>query len=268
MLNTDDDILICDPEGEYAPLVEAMGSDIGSVIRVCRRRQGQAQRDVYGGRLRREQPDRRKEPVYHVSHRADRRRWSRPPAEVHHRPLHGGGLPRGGNRTIPTLCTLRDKLHGAAGGKGKGDRAVTGALYHRPLDIFGHASTVDLDKRIVVFDIHGLGAQLKPSGLLLITDTMLNRVTLNWQRGQRTHVYRRISCGVLQRVLGAVFLTAPGVSSESATPIPPRSRRMEYLLDSVEASTMLSIPEFIVMLNQAVRPRQAGKAAEHPQTSR
>ena len=35
MLNTDDDILICDPEGEYAPLVEAMGSDIGSVIRVA-----------------------------------------------------------------------------------------------------------------------------------------------------------------------------------------------------------------------------------------
>ena len=30
------------------------------------------------------------------------------------------------------------------------------------LDIFGHESTVDLDKRIVVFDIHGLGEQLKP----------------------------------------------------------------------------------------------------------
>ena len=33
ILNTEDDILICDPEGEYAPLVEAMG-DLGSVIRV------------------------------------------------------------------------------------------------------------------------------------------------------------------------------------------------------------------------------------------
>ena len=33
ILNTDDDILICDPEGEYAPLAEAMG-DISSVIRV------------------------------------------------------------------------------------------------------------------------------------------------------------------------------------------------------------------------------------------
>ncbi len=35
MLNTDDDILICDPEGEFAPLVEAMGNDIGTVIHVA-----------------------------------------------------------------------------------------------------------------------------------------------------------------------------------------------------------------------------------------
>ena len=33
ILNTEDDILICDPEGEYATLIAAMGS-IGSVIRV------------------------------------------------------------------------------------------------------------------------------------------------------------------------------------------------------------------------------------------
>ena len=34
MLSTDDDVLICDPEGEYAPLVEAMGK-MGSIIRVA-----------------------------------------------------------------------------------------------------------------------------------------------------------------------------------------------------------------------------------------
>ena len=33
MLNTEDDILISDPEGEYSPLVEAMG-EIGTVIHV------------------------------------------------------------------------------------------------------------------------------------------------------------------------------------------------------------------------------------------
>ena len=63
------------------------------------------------------------------------------------------------------------------------------------LDIFGHAGNVDLDKRVVVFNIHDLGEQLKPAGL--ITDTMLNRVTLNWQRGQaHACLYRRIPCGI------------------------------------------------------------------------
>ena len=52
------------------------------------------------------------------------------------------------------------------------------------LDIFGKQSNVDLDKRVVVFDIHGLGAQLKPTGLLVITDTMLNRVTPELEEGQ------------------------------------------------------------------------------------
>ena len=42
---------------------------------------------------------------------------------------------------------------------------------------------------MVVFDIHGLDEQLKTTGLLVITDTILNRVTLNWKRGKRTHVF-------------------------------------------------------------------------------
>ena len=32
------------------------------------------------------------------------------------------------------------------------------------LDIFGHASNVDLDKRVVVFNIHDLGEQLRLTG--------------------------------------------------------------------------------------------------------
>ena len=35
ILNTDDDILICDPEGEFAPLVQALGGDISTIIRMA-----------------------------------------------------------------------------------------------------------------------------------------------------------------------------------------------------------------------------------------
>lgn len=70
-----------------------------------------------------------------------------------------------------------------------GDRPFLELYTTGSLDIFGRESTVDLNKPYVVFDIHGLGEQLKPAGSLVITDTILNRVTLNWKRGKRTHVF-------------------------------------------------------------------------------
>ena len=38
-------------------------------------------------------------------------------------------------------------------------------------------------------DIMDLGKQLKTMGLLVITDAMLNRVTENWKKGKRTHIF-------------------------------------------------------------------------------
>ena len=88
-----------------------------------------------------------------------------------------------------TLCDLRNKLLEQPERKAK-EIALSLELFTTgSLDIFGKESTVDLDNRIVVFDIHSLGAQLKPTGLLVITDTILNRVTLNWKYGKRTHVF-------------------------------------------------------------------------------
>ena len=90
---------------------------------------------------------------------------------------------------IFTLCTLRDMLLEQPEPEAK-QIALSLELYITgSLDIFGKQSNVDLDKCVVVFDIHGLGSQLKPTGLLVITDTMLNRVTLNWKKGKRTHVF-------------------------------------------------------------------------------
>lgn len=88
-----------------------------------------------------------------------------------------------------TLCDLRNKLLEQPEEKAK-EIALSLELYTTgSLDIFGRDSTVDLNKPYVVFDIHGLGEQLKPAGSLVITDTILNRVTLNWKRGKRTHVF-------------------------------------------------------------------------------
>ena len=125
------------------------------------------------------------------------------------------------------------------------------------LDIFGHGSNVDLEKRVTVFNIRGLGTQLKPTGLLVITDTMLNRVTLNWKRGKRTHVFIDEFHVVFENEFSAAFFNSAWRQFRKRNAYPTAiTQNVEYLLDSVQASTMLSNSEFIVMLNQAASDRE------------
>ena len=158
--------------------------------------------------------------------------------------------------TIPTLCTLRDMLMSQPEPEAQ-DIALSLELYTTgSLDIFGKQSNVDLDKRIVVFDIHGLGSQLKPTGLLVITDTMLNRVTLNWKKGKRTHVFIDEFHVVFENEFSAQFFNSAWRQFRKRNAYPTAiTQNVEYLLDSVQASTMLSNSEFIIMLNQAASDR-------------
>ena len=124
------------------------------------------------------------------------------------------------------------------------------------LDIFGRESTVDLNKPYVVFDIHGLGEQLKPAGSLVITDTILNRVTLNWKRGKRTHVVIDEFHVMFENEQSGIFFNSAWRQFRKRGAYPTAiTQNVEYLLDSVQASTMLSNSEFIVMLNQAASDR-------------
>lgn len=124
------------------------------------------------------------------------------------------------------------------------------------LDIFGRESNVDMDKRVVVFDIHGLGSQLKSTGLLVITDTMLNRVTLNWKNGKRTHIFIDEFHVVFENEFSAQFFNSAWRQFRKRNAYPTAiTQNVEYLLDSVQASTMLSNSEFVIMLNQAASDR-------------
>ena len=157
---------------------------------------------------------------------------------------------------IPTLCTLRDMLLEQPEPEAK-QIALSLELYTTgSLDIFGKQSNVDLDKCVVVFDIHGLDSQLKPTGLLVITDTMLNRVTLNWKKGKRTHVFIDEFHVVFENEFSAQFFNSAWRQFRKRNAYPTAiTQNVEYLLDSVQASTMLSNSEFVVMLNQAASDR-------------
>ena len=256
MLNTKDDILICDPEGEYAPLVEAMG-DMGSVIRVSAggrdRLNAMYMVDGYGEN---NPIVVKSEFIMSLIEQIDKNGVGPAQKSIIDRCITAVYRNAEETGTIPTLCTLRDMLLSQPEPEAQ-DIALSLELYTEgSLDIFGKQSNVDLDKRIVVFDIHGLGSQLKPTGLLVITDTMLNRVTLNWKKGKRTHVFIDEFHVVFENEFSAQFFNSAWRQFRKRNAYPTAiTQNVEYLLDSVQASTMLSNSEFIIMLNQAASDR-------------
>ena len=256
ILNTDDDILICDPEGEYAPLVEAMGN-LSSVIRVSAggkdRLNAMYMVDGYGEN---NPIVVKSEFVMSLIEQIDKKGVGPQHKSIIDRCIAAVYRNAAEAGTTPTLCTLREVLLEQSEPEAK-QIALSLELYTTgSLDIFGHQSNVDLDKRVVVFDIHGLGAQLKPTGLLVITDTMLNRVTLNWKKGKRTHVFIDEFHVVFENEFSAQFFNSAWRQFRKRNAYPTAiTQNVEYLLDSVQASTMLSNSEFIVMLNQAASDR-------------
>ena len=257
ILNTDDDILICDPEGEYAPLAEAMG-DLSSVIRVAAggkdRLNAMYMVDGYG----------ENNPIVVKSQfimslveRIDPNGVGPQQKSIIDRCTAAVYQEAEQTGRVPTLSTLREMLLEQPEEKAKEIALALELFTTGSLDIFGHKSTVDLDKRVVVFDIHGLGEQLKPIGHLVITDTMLNRVTLNWKKGKRTHVFIDEFHVMFENEFSAAFFNSAWRQFRKRNAYPTAiTQNVEYLLDSVQASTMLSNSEFVVMLNQAASDRE------------
>lgn len=256
MLNTQDDILICDPEGEYAPLVEAM-DDLGSIIRVSAggrdRLNAMYMVDGYGEN---DPIVVKSEFILSLIEQIDNKGVGPQHKSIIDRCIRVVYQEAAETGIVPTLSTLREKLLAQPEPEAH-QIALSLELYTTgSLDIFGKQSTVNLDKRVVVFDIHGLGSQLKPAGLLVITDTMLNRVTLNWKQGKRTHVFIDEFHVVFENEYSASFFNSAWRQFRKRNAYPTAiTQNVEYLLDSVQASTMLSNSEFIVMLNQAASDR-------------
>jgi len=258
ILNSDDEILICDPEGEYAPMVEALMGNECAVIRVAAggkdRLNAMYMVDGYG----------ENDPIIVKSQfimslieQIDSKGVGPQQKSIIDRCTRAVYRDAEQSGIVPTLSTLRDKLMQQPEPEAKQIALSMELFTTGSLDIFGQHSTVDLDKRVVVFDIHGLGAQLKPTGLLVITDTILNRVTLNWKRGKRTHVFIDEFHVVFENEFSASFFNSAWRQFRKRNAYPTAiTQNVEYLLDSVQASTMLSNSEFVVMLNQAASDRE------------
>ena len=255
-LSTKDHIMSCDPEGEYGNLIRALG---GEVIRVSASSPHHINAmDMVEGYGDGSNPVVDKsEFVLSLFEQLDPRGID--PREksiidrcvdMVYREYKNGG-------PVPTLCILRDKLLEQPEEEAQSLALSLELFTAGSLNAFAHETNVDTQNRIVSYDIHDLGRQLKTMGLLVITDAMINRVTENWRKGIRTHIIIDEFHVVFENEHSAEFFSSAWRRFRKRNAYPTAiTQNVEYLLDSVEASTMLSNSEFIMMLNQAASDRE------------
>lgn len=158
---------------------------------------------------------------------------------------------------MPTLVTLRQKLLEQPEMEARSLALKLELFTDGSLDAFAHKTNVNTSSRIVSYDIFKLGKQLKTMGLLVITDAMINRVNDNWRKGKRTHIILDEFHVVFENEESASFFNSAWRQFRKRDGYPIGiTQNVEYLLDSVQASTMLSNSEFVVMLNQAYQDRE------------
>ena len=258
MLSSDADIIIIDPEREYAPLVRAMGGSVieisatspnhinamdmskdygetDPIIEKSQFLQSLCEQIIAGHRFSKGQQsiiDRCTENVYRYYQQGNYQ-----------------GTP-------PTLADFREELLKQPEPEAH-SLALELELFTRgSLNTFAKQTNVNTNNRLVCYDILELGEQLRAIGMLVILDSIINRITANRMKGKETFIFIDEIYLLFMHEYSAQFLfklwkrvRKYGAYCTGIT------QNVDDLLQSHTARTMLSNSEFIVMLNQAATDR-------------
>ena len=254
-LSTKDDIVILDPEGEYSPLVKALG---GSVIRFAvGGKDWLNAMDMENGYGEGSPVAFKSQFIMSLLKQVDPEGIGPHQKSIIDRCVAQVCKEKKQTNIVATLCTVREKLLEQPEPEAQ-DIALTMELYTSgSLDIFAHETNVDTKNRIISYDIHDLSEDLKQPGFVTITDAMLNRVNFNWAQGKKTHVIVDEFHIAYENEYSGNFFTSAWrqFRKRNASPV-AITQNVDYLLDAPQARSMLSNSEFIVMLNQAEKDQE------------
>jgi type IV secretory pathway VirB4 component len=258
-LSSDSDIIIIDPENEFSPLVKSIG---GEVIKISAASSNNINAmdlsEDYGGD---ENPIILKsEFILSLCEQLvgsgklsakEKSIIDRCTANVYRNYVTGGfkGDP-------PTLQDFHAELMGQSEIEAK-DVALAIELFTKgSLNTFAKQTNVDVNSRIVCYDIKDLGKQLKTIGMLVVLDSIFNRITKNRELKKNTYIFIDEIYLLFQNEYSANFLfelwkrvRKYGAMCTGIT------QNLQDLLVSHTATTMLSNSEFLVILNQAATDR-------------
>ena len=129
---------------------------------------------------------------------------------------------------------------------------VTGSL-----NVFNHRTNVDIHSRIVSYDIKELGKQLKKIGMLIVQDQVWNRVTVNREARKSTRYYIDEMHLLLKEEQTAAYSVEIWKRFRKWGGIPTGiTQNVKDLLSSREVENIFENSDYIYMLNQASGDRQ------------
>lgn len=125
------------------------------------------------------------------------------------------------------------------------------------LNLFNHRTNVDIQNRLVCYDIKELGKQLKKIGMLVVQDQVWGRVTANRSAGKTTRYYMDEFHLLLKEEQTASYSIEIWKRFRKWGGIPTGiTQNVKDLLSSREVENIFENSDFIYMLNQASGDRQ------------
>lgn len=259
MLASDDDIILIDPEREYSALVNAMG---GETIHIS----ATSPNHINAMDMNRQYGDGanpiilKSEFVLSLCEQLiggyqlgakEKSLIDRCTASVYRKYLQSNY-----KEQPPTLQEFRAELLKQSEPEAQDIALAIELFTSGSLNTFAKPTNVNVHNRLICYDILDLGKQLLPIGMLVVLDSILNRITQNRANGKNTFIIIDEIYLLFQHEYSANFLFTlwKRVRKYGAfcTGI---TQNVDDLLQSHTARTMLANSEFIVMLNQASTDR-------------
>ena len=254
-----DDIIVIDPEAEYRPLIEGLGGEVISIsatspnhINAMDMEQGYGDGEnpivlksefllslceqlVGSGKL----------------SAKEKSIIDRCTAQCYREYIRGGY-----QGSVPTLQDFYAELLRQPEAEARDVALAIELFTEGSLNTFAKPTNVDTSSRILCYDIRDLGKQLQPVGMLVVLDSVFNRIIRNRKLGKNTWVYIDEIYLLFQHEYSANFLfTLWKRVRKYGACCTGLTQNVDDLLQSHTARTMLANSEFLVMLNQAATDR-------------
>ena len=260
-LVTDDDIIICDPESEYTALVQKLK---GQVIKISpTSTQYINPMDINANYSEEDNPIALKADfILSLCELIVGGKEGLQPVEktVIDRCVHQIYQKYFKNPVPENMPLLEDLYNALLEQEEKEAHLVATALeiyVKGSLNLFNHRTNVDIQNRLVCYDIKELGKQLKKIGMLVVQDQVWGRVTANRNAGKATRYYMDEFHLLLKEEQTAAYSVEIWKRFRKWGGIPTGiTQNVKDLLSSREVENIFENSDFIYMLNQASGDRQ------------